>query len=535
MNDPLIPPEGIFNPPTPQLGGLRNETGFKSPPLGDLGVKKFKIKFIILLFLIILILLPSCHHNRLKTSEKELGKEIITQEKAKNEAEKIALEKQKSDAPANLRSGSRYKEIRSVDPKNPPVRLDILGTGKNTREFMLSDIASSIRYVKLETPPDTMLLNDPFYFRDDHIATIVSDDEQIIYQGLYGLSCYDMAGKYLETVWKNESGIVDNGGGIMINNLFGISPIIPISLSEGNLHFFFEDGPGGKGFVMKYKPGIEKGFNVQPNNELKSRLQIPGDTLFNTTNIFSDRFDRIFGVSQGLWTGINNKWNAGKSGALLVTYNDSGDILCKFTDYDRIVNFSFGQYRCPVELTSYYYNGLLTIKPEYNDTIFRMIPPNRLLPSYIIDFGEFKVNFMEGLNPDLDLSGKYMLNSLHETDNFLFIRYTKNQDSPNNERKKAVKFYNVLFDKKQGKLFHQPGFTLLPEGIINNLDGGMPFWPEFITPKGEMMKLVSGKNIKDYLNSESFTKGPATSDQRRKQVSLANGLKDRDMIVIIVK
>jgi hypothetical protein len=92
-----------------------------------------------------------------------------------------------------------------------------------------------------------------------------------------------------------------------------------------------------------------------------------------------------------------------------------------------------------------------------------------------------------------------------------------------------------LFDKEKRILFHQPGFTLLPEGIINNLDGGMPFWPEFITPKGEMMKLVSGKNIKDYLNSESFTKGPATSDQRRKQVSLANGLKDRDMIIIIVK
>jgi hypothetical protein len=69
----------------------------------------------------------------------------------------------------------------------------------------------------------------------------------------------------------------------------------------------------------------------------------------------------------------------------------------------------------------------------------------------------------------------------------------------------------------------------------NELDGGMPFWPEFITPQGEIMKLVSGKNIKDYINSEAFKKGPATSDQRKKQVSLAYGLKDRDMIVMIVK
>jgi len=495
-------------------------------------MKTRSIHFIIIVFI---FTSASCHPNRLKTSEKELEKEIITQEKAKNEAERIALEKQKSEAPINLPAGSCFKEIRYVDPQNPPVSLDILGTSKNTREIKLSDIASSIRYVKLETPPDTMLLNDPFYFRDDHIATIISDDEQIIYQGIYGLSCFDMAGKYLETVWKNESGIVHNGGGIMITNFFGVSPIIPVSLSEGNLHFFFEDGPGGNGFVMKYKPGTEKGINLQPNNELKSQLQIPGDTLFNTNKIFSDRFDRIFGVSPGLWTGINNKWNAGKSGVLLVTYNDSGDTLCKFTDYERIANFGQSTWRHSVGLQSYYYEGSLTIKSEYNDTIFRLIPPNRLLPVYIIDFGKLKVNFMEGLNPDIDLSGKYLLNSLHESDNFLFIRYTKNQDSPNNRRKNTVKFFNTLFDKKQGKLFDQPGFTLLPEGILNDLDGGIPFWPEFITPQGEMMKLVSGKNIKDYINSEAFKKGHATSDQRRKQVSLTNGLKDRDMIIMIVK
>ena len=62
--------------------------------------------------------------------------------------------------------------------------------------------------------------------------------------------------------------------------------------------------------------------------------------------------------------------------------------------------------------------SLLTIKQEYNDTVFRLIPPNRLLPVYIIDFGEFKVNYMDGLNPNFDLSEKYMLNSLHETNNF---------------------------------------------------------------------------------------------------------------------
>ena len=62
-------------------------------------------------------------------------------------------------------------------------------------------------------------------------------------------------------------------------------------------------------------------------------------------------------------SGLNNKWNAGKTGSLLVTYNDKGDTICQFTDYDRIVNFSHGNYRTPAELTSYYFNEL-----AYNKT-----------------------------------------------------------------------------------------------------------------------------------------------------------------------
>jgi hypothetical protein len=497
-------------------------------------MKTRSIHFIIIVFI---FASTSCHPNRLKTSEKELAKEIIIQEIEAKEAESFTTEKQKSDKPANSNSGIRYKEDRSVDPKKLPIRIDLPVTGNNTRKFRLSDVASSIRYIKLQTPPDTSMLYDNFYYRNDLMSTIASDGEQIIFQGLYGIARFSMSGEFKETIWKNTTGIEFYGGNPMwrFENFIGIMPNNQVSLFENNVYFDFSDGPAGNDLVMKYKPEQDKNISFNPYPEIPKTGSPPGDTLIQRNLLQLGGFENVYGIGPDMWAGLNSKWTSGKTGSLLVSFNNKGDTLCNFTDYDRIVNFSFGQYRRPVELNSYYYDGLLTIKPEYNDTAFRMIPPNRLLPAYIIDFGEFNVNFMEGLNPDLDLSGKYMLNSLHETDNFLFIRYTKNQDSPNNERKRAVKFYNVLFDKKQGKLFQQPGFTLLPEGIINDLDGGMPFWPEFITPQGEMMKLASGKNIKDYLNSESFTKGPATSDQRRKQISLANGLKDRDMIIIIIK
>jgi len=512
----------------------------KVPHMGDLGGRNRGISggnFTILL-LLFLMLFPafSCRRNRLKTSEKELAKELILQEKKNEETERIALEKE-SETINRFSGNLRKKEIRSVDLQRPPIRIDIPGTRSNIRKFKLSDIASSIRYVKLQTPPDTLLLYDHFFYRPDLESIIRSDGEQIIFQGLFGLTRFNMQGEYQETIWKNETGISFFGKGVMFGgkDFFGVMPHIPVSLSNGDLYFNFHDGPSGNGQVMKYKPGINKNLSLKSQDEVPGQSSIPGDTLFSKNQFSEDRFRFMFGIGADTWAGVNNEWNAGRTGSLLVTYNDKGDTICQFSDYDSIVNFNASQSRRAVELVSYSFKGLLTIKQEYNDTVFRLIQPDRLLPVYNVDFGEYKVKYMDGLNINIDLSDKYILNLLCETDNFLLIRYTQNSDSPNNRKKNAVKFYNVFLNKKEGKLYHQPGFTLLPEGILNDLDGGMPFWPDFITPRGEMMKLVSGKAMKDYINSAGFKEASVSEEKRQKLVSMASGLKLTDMIIMIVK
>jgi hypothetical protein len=495
-----------------------------------------KTKVILYILMLIFVINSSCHRNRLKTNEKDLAKEILIKEKEKVEAERIAREKE-SETKKSFPGSLLKKEIRSVDPQSPPVRIDIPGTRNNIREFKLSDIASSVRYIKLQTPPDTLLLYDHFFYRPELMSTIRSDGEQIIFQGLFGLTRFNMMGEFQETTWKNETGIKFYGKGVMFGgqDFFGVLPHIPVSILDGNLFYNFQDGPGEKGQVLKYKLSSEKNISVEHQREAPGSGQILGDTVLNIKKLLGEGFSQIYGTGPDTWTGINNAWNAGKSGSSLVTFNEKGDTICRFSDYDRIVNFSRPNYRQAADLASYYYNGLLTVKQEYNDTVFRLIPPDRLLPAYIISFGENKVKYMDGLNPDFDLSGKYMLNSLQETSDFLIIRYTQNNDSPNNRKKNAVKFFNVLFNKKDAKLYHQPGFTLVPEGLVNDLDGGMPFWPDFITPQGEMMKLVSGKVFKDFVNSSEFKNSTVSEEKKQKQTSMATGLKPTDMIIMIVK
>ena len=496
-------------------------------------MKKLSHQVLILLLLTVLL---SCHHNRLKTNEKELGKEILLQEKTKKDTEKTENEKESSETKTNSTGSFRSKEIRSVDEKRPPVKIDIMGTVNNNRKLKLSDVASSIRYVKLQTPPDTSLLYDNFYYRPDLNSKVISDGEQIIFQGLFGLTRFNMQGEYEETIWKNKTGINIFGQGVMFGEDFlGVLPFIPASLAAGNLYYNFQDGPDKRGQVIRYKLRTDKNISVPPQTELPGPGLILGDTVFDSNKSWLEGFTQIYGTGPETWARVNNEWNAGKSGALLVTYNNKGDTLCQFTDYERIVNFSFPLTRTAIELATYSFNGLLTIKQEYNDTVFRLIPPETLLPVFVLDFGKYKFNFMDGLNADFDLSNKYMLNSLHETNDYLFIRYTQNYDCPNTRKKNAVKFYNALFNKKEGKLYHQPGSTLLPEGLENDIDGGMSFWPEFITPQGEMMMLVSGRVFKDYVNSEDFRKSTISKEKKQKQISIASGLRPTDMVVVIVK
>jgi hypothetical protein len=49
------------------------------------------------------------------------------------------------------------------------------------------------------------------------------------------------------------------------------------------------------------------------------------------------------------------------------------------------------------------------------------------------------------------------------------------------------------------------------------------------------MKLVSGKILKDYISSPSFKKSDISDEKRQKQISMVAGLRNTNMVIIIVK
>lgn len=106
---------------------------------------------IVLPFFLILIFLISCNQNKLKTDEKKLANQIKTEEQEKLETEND-LGKNISQDSAFV--GIRFQEDRSVDPNNPPHVINIAGSLDNVKDVSLSDVATKIKYIRMETVPD---------------------------------------------------------------------------------------------------------------------------------------------------------------------------------------------------------------------------------------------------------------------------------------------------------------------------------------------------------------------------------------------
>jgi len=490
---------------------------------------------LLILFFTVLFLTSSCSNkrNKLNNNEQELAAQISNAEK---EILKAKSSKQVSKSVRDtFPPGFRFQEERSVDPQNPPIHLDVLGTQKNIRDIKLSDVASSIQYIKLEAPDDPSIhWAHPDFDASDF--SIFSDDKNIFVTWLFGLARFNMKGNFQELVWKSESGIKSGKYGFRWSpgELYGISPLNPVSTFNNNLYIRFTDSRNNQIRFVKQKVKSQNVLTM-PSKDYEEQVDtIAGKKIFTINNSVRDRsFETIFGLSENSWAGMQNTLKSAESGSVMTVFSNTGDTLCMFSSAHQVKNRTNPLVADSKSFT-WYFKNRLTFLEQYSDTIFRIIPPNRLLPVYLLDFGKDKVSFKEGINLKADLSQKLLPYSIFETEDYLFIRYTRNSAGYKNIKNKTVRFYNAIFDKRDNQFYHSSDQTLRPKNMVNDLDGGLPFWPEFVTPEGKMFMTISGKMLKEHIATTEFKNAEITDEQRQNQVQMANTLNESDKIVIVV-
>ena len=220
--------------------------------------------------------------------------------------------------------------------------------------------------------------------------------------------------------------------------------------------------------------------------------------------------------------------------------NARGDTLAAFTKLERLRNYTKSMIRGTDGGTRYEKNGNYFIRTDFNDTIFQVIPPNRLSPVYVLGFGNYKVSKQEGVDPGASLEGKIIPEEWADARNYIFLTFTKdNYDCPNNRKDKKVKIYHAIYTKKSGQLQIVQGDPTDYDAPIleNDVDGGCPVWPSayMVGNNGELVISLKGSELKSQVENIRFGKSKAPAEKKEKLKQLAVSLADQDDILMIVK
>ena len=417
--------------------------------------------------------------------------------------------------------GIKYKELRAVDPANPPVVIDVGNRNLNIKKFDLSDYYTQVRYIKLKYPSSAkegnflfdiyykgcgMIVygaNSEFFFTNDYI---VAGDAS------FGIHCYDRDGNFLYTIESNDypksynpldNQLTDNcdeqkgytGGFSAIQNR------CLYHLKEDNTEKICLYDLAQQKRIMT-RPYNGKSFNrLLDDNTMASYVYWPTDTARN----------------------------------FLFTFDMKGDTLCRFPSYLPIPDTKSGYGLSPPMRDLYYYGNRLTIRQSLNDTVFRVVSPNRLIPVYVLNFGTYRVNIQTVLIEEQ--RDKLRTDFWKESERYILLAYKQNYAVEDEITQGKIKFFYAFYDKKSRQLFHfNEGVNAAPREffIDSSIPDALPFilWHADIGEK-QLSVVFSKKRLENMMKKKGFANLPA--EQRDKLKTLQNELADNEVLIMVLQ
>ena len=344
----------------------------------------------------------------------------------------------------------------------------------NFQVFKLSEFASSIRYVRLETHEDCLVTNriHNIYLEDNKI--FVLDDEPY-------LKVFDAeTGKYLYNIGSKGQG----PGELPYLYSVDINPYENnILLCWGNfLHRFDFDG----NFLGKTEPPL-----IDDNK----RINAP-----------------VISIGAGHFAGTIQSY--GDQNDLVILFNDNQEITGSLQCYENPIqppNIPGGVWS-PFDQGGLFYrvNRGIRYFRGFTDTVYAYKSEAQMFfPFFIIDYGKYKstLNFTrDAENPNL-----IKVSSIKENNRSVFLDFHTQNASPQPYEDEVYingtlyKFINHsisgIFDK-QKQSFH---FLLQPipgiPGLVNDLDKGIPFFVRNVSTDDRLIGYHHAYKFLEYVES----------------------------------
>lgn len=400
----------------------------------------------LLAFSLALVLLASCNgQGSIKTPE--------------NAEELLAADIKRSDSLAKssiafnldeVQAGVRYPELRLVDKSNPPVTLNIPAAQATEKQLTLSSLFKSVRYVVLDYGKDSSL--------GGFNAKVMAAGDGYVTSSLLGLCYFDSEGKLKKVVSKNEAGLIPvrSGYAFNVDGLVGVMP--NASVKGDRIIYTTVDVPKKEAMVKVFDTKLMVTSLSAPREISNLMSFIRSSSTLVTDNSWIEYYANIYPMSKHT----------------MCVYGAKGDTLAAFRNRLKGVGQDVNTYGDPDSWFRYTYNGELTLRQPYTDTVFRFQYPNVLKPCYVLNFGKEMIDVKSAvLNKT---NGKYIPAFWFETDGYIVMGYTNNSNSFNNRKDNKVKYYYAAYDKTTKALFHLALSAKYSEDayISNDINGGIP-------------------------------------------------------------
>lgn len=360
---------------------------------------------------------------------------------------------------------------------------------KNGKSVYLSEIASGVEYIPLETNSECVIGNNPQYFFTDSLIFVNNKDH---------ILKFTRGGKFLARIGTSGR------------------------------------GPQEIDYIRTMSVLPEKHLLVIQKNSESKILYFSFNGLF----IRSAPIPRFYYLKV-LTDGNYLSYESGTSGTEKYNFllsTEEGDTLSGVYNKNTWTNNSTRSLEMSHPFKPFYIsNNQIHFKSLYNDTVYS-ISSNNIVPNYYVDLGKYKLP--SALTPPekvfIDQSKmllffkkdayKYFYCNVFESDGNVFLTTANFHDSD-------IRHFVYDKDKREGCMLINE--TKKPSGILNDWDGSIEFWPEGNFEKNKIYMPVDVMKIKEVL-SEGQPGLKFNANKNAKLRELLSGLDDTGNPVIII-
>ncbi|MDL2265157.1 RNA-binding domain-containing protein, partial [Parabacteroides sp. OttesenSCG-928-G21] len=247
-------------------------------------------------------------------------------------------------------------------------------------------------------------------------------------------------------------------------------------------------------------------------------------------------------------------------------YNQSSEVIKSFDNYVQFnpkVLVTGWVNRC---MKPYRIGEHIYVKEISNDTLFYLNERNGLIPHFVFDLGKYTIT--KEMRESREPSNLYSVNGqinlptsmpMIDTQNNLFFSFSAYNLSGKYSFPKKMN-RSIVTPSSSGLIIFQGGGTIIDShavlgvydttnqttqlldtdpvtqiiGLINDLDGGLSFWPQYYTSENELVDIWRVEDMKEHLTDEYFAgheiKDPA-AHQKLKELVQKLDIEDNPVIV----